>query len=491
MIVDLNGDLNVQLTPFSTDYLHMTRRFGIVAASQLPLHYLLAAKSWSPIQYLTRMSHEQLNPYHRLLGRIIIAFFSAHAALYANFYIQSNLLHRFGSQTVILGLTAISILHMLGISSLAKIREYSYLLFFVLHVVLSIVLLPVLWFHVRHIRVYIVESALMYLLIIIQRKVSQTPTLATLSLLPSTPDAHALLTVSIPLPINKFRVYRPGQHIYLSLPPTDPSKPWEKLRFNPFTIASTSSEPNSTSTVSTTATTQPTSGNAKTPSLTLLIRPLRSSTARLASLARTSNAQPVPVILEGPYGSSTYFPDLASESFSRILLVAGGVGATFTLPIYRDLMARRRGRGVSMVWAVRREEEAKALLKAKGEGVEIYVTGKGRGKEEERSRVDHSHTEADDNAVELEERAGLLGHVEGSAQEDVVNQAEGASSDVKYGRPNPSIIADEVFESEDEGGKVAVLLCGPAGIGRELRREVGRFVKRGREVFWHEEEFSW
>ena len=469
----------------------MTKRFGIVAASQLPLHYLLAVKSWSPIQYLTRMSHEELNPYHRLLGRIIIAFFCAHAALYANFYIQSNLLHRFGSQTVILGLTAITTFLLLGTSSLAKIRDYSYLLFFVLHIVLSVIVLPVLWFHVSHLRIYIVESALIYILLIAQRKISQKPILATLSLHPLTSDSRPLVSISFPIPRSKLHTYKPGQHIYLSLPPTDLFKPWETLRFNPYTIASTSILP-AAETLSTTASTEPTTPNTKTLTATLLIRPLRSATARLASLAQESNGKPVPVNVEGPYGSATYFPDFASSDFSRILLVAGGVGATFTLPIYRDLMVRRGGRGVKMVWAVRRVEEARALLED-GNGVEVWVTGD-RNVWRGRAIAEHRSSKSEPEEIELEERAGLLGGAEESDPQDDPTSADDrkdALSDVKQGRPSASAIADEVFESDFEGGKVAVLVCGPAGMGRELRREVGRWVKRGRDVFWHEEEFSW
>jgi len=457
------------------DYLHLTKRFGIVAASQLPLHYLLAAKSWSAIQYLTRMSHEELNPYHRLLGRIIIALFSAHATLYANFYIQSNLLHRFGSQTVILGLTAISIFILLGTSSLAKLREYSYLLFFTLHVALSILILPILWFHVSHLRIYIVESALIYILLIAQRNLSQTPTLATLSLIPSTPSSHPLLSISFPIPLAKLRAYKPGQHIYLSLPPTSPTRPWEKHRLNPFTIASSST----LNTIST----EPTTPAAKPPTLALLIRPLRSSTARLASLAHTSQAQPVPLLIEGPYGSATYFPDFASPTFSRVLLVAGGVGATFALPIYRDLR-RRGGRGVSMVWAVRRREEAGGLVE-EGEGVGVFVTG--RDQADGTLATGQEAAEVEDGRIELEEQAGLLG---GAKEEAGGDDAVDLELDFQKGRPDLRMIVDEMFKGAEEG-KIAVLVCGPVGMGRSLRKEVGRWVEQGRDVFWHKDEFGW
>ena len=433
------------------------------------------------------MSHEELNPYHRLLGRILITFFSCHAGLYINFYIQSGLLHRFGSQTVILGLVAISTFIILGTSSLAKVRDYSYLLFFTLHVALSIAILPVLWFHVSHLRVYITESALVYILLIAQRNISQTPTLATLSLLPSSssPAAHDLLSLTVPLPRPKLRSYAPGQHIYLALPPTSLlRKPWEKLRLNPFTIASISDPLLSTTTITATLD-HPTTPSAKTPKLTLLIRPLRSSTAILKSLAQSpATEQPIPVLIEGPYGASTYFPDLSTAEFSDIILVAGGVGATFTIPIFRELCVRR-GSGVKMIWSVRRKEEADWGLDLLGlgerDGVEVFITG-ARREEPGTRRIDA------DGSIELGERAGLLPHNDFEADP---NGNDGRQVIFHNGRPDFRSVVGESFSRGGDGGRVAVLVCGPRGMVQALRGEVGRWVGGGRGVFWHAGEFGW
>jgi len=35
-----------------------------------------------------------------------------------------------------------------------------------------------------------------------------------------------------------------------------------------------------------------------------------------------------------------------------------------------------------------------------------------------------------------------------------------------------------------------VFVCGPAGMGRQVRKDVGRWVQRGRRVYWHAEEFG-
>lgn len=470
--------MHILISSFPTDYLHLTKRFGIIAASQLPLHYLLAAKSWSPIQYLTRMSHEELNPYHRFLGRILIAFFSMHALLYLNFYIQSSLLaKRIRDRDVILGLLAITTLLILGTTALSKIRNYSYRVFFILHVVLSISLLPILYFHVTHLRIYVLESAAVYVLLMLQRNISSTLTLATISQLPSS----SLLSISLQSKAPaKLPESIPGQHIYLSFPPSADA-PLNKLRLNPFTIANL---PNK-------------DGNMR-----LIIRPLSGTTNLLSALAETdARRQPTPIIVEGPYGSAPYWPDLL-KFHDRILLVAGGVGATFTLPIYRSLL-QNVGREspalrskIRSIWSVRRIANASwGLQYLQEDGIEAPLGGF----EVFVSRPFESSGETTEDSIELGECGQLLEGAEGVESGESRNDENNPifnNVKIHQGRPNLKHIVDDVFMNIDkkyENGKlkVAVLVCGPTEMGRNLRKEVGRWTKKGIDVFWHNEEFSW
>ena len=450
------------------DYLHLTKRFGIVAASQLPLHYLLAAKSWSPIQYLTRMSHEELNPYHRLLGRLLIAFFSIHAMMYLNFYIQLNLLSkRIQDRDVILGLTAIITFMTIGTTALAKVRTWNYRVFFYLHVILSLSLLPILYFHVSHLRLYIIESVAIYLVLILQRNVSQTTTNANIKLISSA----NLLAISIPLTkALSSRGFTPGQHIYLGFP-TLP----QKLRINPFSIAN--SDPHNDSKIE------------------LVARVLSGTTAMLADDAKKKST--VSITLEGPYGAAKYFPDLAV--YDQVLFVAGGVGATFTLPLYLDLL-RRKARGdylpmLKFVWTVRRNVDAQWGIKqvldscdGLPEAFQVYTT---QGDDDNQNsdvsaRRTQSTSEVEGSgSIELQERDQLLS--DSSTPGESTLQA---AKNMYKGRPDFGAMIDEAF-SYDGRERVAVLVCGPGGMGTSVRREVTRWVWKGRDVFWHSEEFGW
>ncbi|MCJ1372574.1 hypothetical protein MMC20_003799 [Loxospora ochrophaea] len=471
------------------DYLHLTKRFAIVGASQLPFHYLLACKSqWSPIHYLTSLSHEELNPYHRLLGRILTTFFAFHATLYLNFYVQASLLaKRIRDRDVILGLTAIISFLLLFTTALSAVRRYSYRLFFTLHVLLSLAVLPVLYFHVSHIRIYILESAAVYIYLILQRNISQTSVhAATINLVPNT----TLLSISLPLPSNsRLSSPAPGQHIYLSLPTTI-TQPLNKLRLNPFTIASHTISKNSNTPTTTTT-------------LTLTIRLLTGTTSLLSRLP-----SPTALHIEGIYGSSSHFPAFLA-TYDRILLIAGGVGATYTIPLYHHLTAQASQtpnplsarQKLRFLWTVRSQAEV-------GWGLHLLAEqdspsqphdddDDGPSLDNIQIHITHSpppRRDSNASSIELQERTGLLDSTSASdLPSPPASDGDPPSKKhpiIRQGRPDWRTVVDEVFSAK-EVQRVAVLVCGPGGMGRAVRKEVGRWVGGGKDVWWHDEQFGW
>ncbi|KAL8729744.1 MAG: hypothetical protein Q9166_004573 [cf. Caloplaca sp. 2 TL-2023] len=466
------------------DYLHLTKRFGIIASSQLPLHYLLALKSpFSPITLLTHLTHEQLNPYHRVLGRILLLFFSLHASLYLNFFIQKSLLtKRIRDPDVILGLLAITTFLILGTTALSWVRRRSYFLFFAIHVTASVSVLPTLYFHVSHLRTYIIEAGVIYIILIIQRNISQASVSnTTLTKIPGTKN---LLSLTIPLtPTLAKKHFSPGQHIYLTLH-HPPSSPLSKLRLNPFTIANLPHK----------------DGHFR-----LVLRALDGTTRTLSNIIPpAASTATTPLAIEGPYGFAANFPDFLA--FDGVLFVAGGVGATFTVPIFRNLVDQGVGRGnVRFVWSVARVQDAawafEYLRDEQGLGIELYETG---ARTEVASLDGSNGRKGEDDkghGIELQERTGLMNDVETSedGDGDLGSSSEAASNlppnvKIAQGRPNLSAIVDEVFSAqtgEASPAKVAVMVCGPADMGAALRREVGVWIGRGRDVWWHNEEFGW
>ncbi|KAF2637208.1 hypothetical protein P280DRAFT_458379 [Massarina eburnea CBS 473.64] len=466
------------------DYLHLTKRFGIIGASQLPLHYLLAMRApYSPVQWVTRLSHEQLKASHQVLGRIIYLLFALHAIFYVNFFILSGFLaKRIKDKDVIFGIISLALFTAISTTALGQLRRWNYRVFYMSHVAIANILVVPLYLHVTHIRPYVWEVVAVNVLHLLFRAQRLKTYSGTVKLLPGT----NLVQVRIPLTtMHSALNWQPGQHVYLSLPTGSPYSLSPKDQFalrnkaNPFTVASIP---------------------VKDKELLLVARALAGNTKKLAELARSlsrdGQVPSIPLAIEGPYGASTHFPDLST--FDKVLLVAGGVGATFVMPIYRSMVDfNDRGYAdVRCVWAVQKLADTQWAFPTSTEG---------EGEEEEEGTS--SESDADDVAhsagavevfvtrgpgpglqigetgddVELEEVDQLL-----SMEEEMKKARKGMV--LKTGRPKIGAIVDEVFST---GSRVAVIACGPRRLTRKLNQSVEQWVKQGHEVFYHEESFAW
>ena len=341
---------------------------------------------------------------------------------------------------------------------------------------LSISLLPILYFHVSHLRVYIVESAVIYIVLILQRNVSQKKVSdATVSRVDGTSN---LISIQIPLTSAlSQKTFHPGQHIYLSIPSGPPQ---DKLRLNPFTIANLPQKDNH---------------------IRLVIRALNGTTNILSNLISPAEEMTKTTLaIEGPYGAAASFPNLLK--YDRVLLAAGGVGATFTLPLYRRLVDQGFDlQGLWFTWSVRRLEDAQWAFPHLGEGCAIHVTGFAEQTSHPKSNSKHNnhratdYVNADNEAIELQEREGLMNnadHYSSDAADRVPRNVV-----LRRGRPDYHFIVSQVFapipiSSGDVASKVAVLVCGPPGMAAALRGQIGWYVGKGNlDVWWHNEEFGW
>lgn len=451
--------------------------------------------AYSPIQILTRLSYERVIAIHELLGKILTLFFGLHGVLYLNYFIQSGVLsNRIRELDVITGIIGFIMFATMSTTALSFIRNWNYRVFYTTHILLAIILVDVLILHVSHIRTYAFEMLAAFVLLQIFRQAKTRQFSGTIAVIPGT----SLIQITIPLPFaNDAKAFKPGQHVHLSRPPLGhPSSLSyvhtfaQRYRTNPFTIASL-----------------PPTDNR----LILIARPLAGNTAHLAAVAHAlrtdSTPTSIPLTLEGPYGSP---PDLSATLFDNILLIAGGIGATFTAPLFRTVVDRNPATRVRFVWAVRRLAETRwAFPPASsppgtgGAAVDIFVT---RGD-------DDGALLARDQDVELAEASTLVGDGEGSGEEDEDEEWSGEEEEgekaslvadgrrrrrqqhprrtiTRGERPDLARIVDEAFDGAGEGGPVAVVVCGPEGMVRDVRKRVGRWVGEGREVFWHAEAFG-
>lgn len=447
-----------------SDYLHLTKRFGAVAVSQLPIQFLLALKALNPFALAFKSSHEGVNRYHRVLGRIIHSLLVLHFLFYNYyFFVAAVWLKRFFAPVVFCGVVASVVLNALTTTSLARVRQYSYRLFFVVHVA-SAILIPILiFFHAPSVRLYLAEALVVLFLDLGVRKATTITAPSTVEIIPGT----NLVKVSSALPLRRLSSFKavPGSHIYLSVPSgsrIDAGSGVFDFLYNPFTVASVDESRGSITLVA----------RVRNGPMTLFLSHFAAS-----SPVPPADPRKIPLAIEGPYGTmGKQLHDLLDWGAARILIVAGGVGATFALPVYRAIRQELPSTKTQLIWAIRGAGDATWAISSGGSG-------------EDRSMLD------DDNV-----------HIFLTGDMDVTDGAETASSGaIEMGalsrgsqlaatrnrrRPQLDKIIDGTFRQGLEE-PVAVLVCGPAEMAREARRCVRPWVMRGRTVWWHSESFGW
>lgn len=367
-------------------------------------------------------------------------------------------------------------------TALARVRRYSYRIFFITHLGAALLAPVLLFFHAHAARVYAGESIAVFLIDLAVRKAGIQHAASSFEAIPGT----NLIKICAPLPANKIDEFRarPGSHVYLSLPaegrtsrfPASKSHLFDLL-FNPFTVAAANDDDHTITLVA---------RKRAGPMTDILAQFAAADAASSSSSSSTEedNNTKVTLAIEGPHGAiGKHFHHLLTWGASRILLVAGGVGATFALPLYHALQRELPSAHAQFVWAIRAAADAtwavtgsaaeKSLLD--DDNVHLYLT--------ENMSISYDHRQSrdgdgdDHRSIELDNMARTAS----SRQQRTIANSK---------RPNIQKIVDDVFR---HGGdeKVAVLVCGPADMTREVRRRIAPWVQKGREVWWHNESFGW
>ncbi|RMZ86185.1 hypothetical protein DV737_g284, partial [Chaetothyriales sp. CBS 132003] len=457
------------------DYMHLTKQFGHVAVSQLPWQYLLAFKSpRSPFTLVTGLTHERLNPFHRLFGRIVHVLLAAHVLLYLNFFVRMGVLEkRIKDRDVRLGVMAFWMFNFVGILAMPAVRRKAYhTAFYQSHVVLTAAVPVALWFHQPWTRWYLLQAAVFYIANgMARRSASVAGTIRTRETLAGTDLAKVVVQLKAR---NEFReLWIPGEHVYLK---SARGLIWPA---NPFTVVDVMANEADGST-----------------EVALVMRTLGGPGTRFqhhvkaspgrdkpadgpanGSLVKPSEDAPNQVFVEGPYGEARhYLPKLLHEARNgagQILLVAGGVGATYALPIYTALAkaARYNSNRVKLIWFVRSAgdaqwgidflEERAAFLK----NVDIYM----------KEPPDHTAGAANKDASltkhNLSSKGGNIHHV--TSRPDLTVLLERILlTNAEYDKDTNK----RLNPKSGDASPIAVLVCGPPGLSRQLREALGKHV---------------
>ncbi|KAL1626908.1 hypothetical protein SLS54_002446 [Diplodia seriata] len=483
-------------------------RTGWMAVGLLPFVVVLAAKAnW--VTALTGVSHEKLQVFHRWSSYAMFILALIHTFPFIVYHIWIGDMEKKWKTDMVYwtGVVALIFQTYLTVMSFGPIRDY--------FIATGTLYLSSLLF--SHLRTFLAYGP------------HHTAHLTPL------PNAHLAITIRLhpsvvaaqAVPIDL--VWRPGQHIFLRFFSSRISWWRYGVSAHPFTICSlpplleTGDDGLSSH------------GYEKTeqqiPELRFVVKPharggLTRALHDLALEGAGAGGAEVGVALDGPYGGVGVGAAASSSSsssrlaaFDNVLVVVGGSGAGFSLPVvedvlrssstttsssYGEVVGEKKGgmaaanmsgkRAVGVVLATRHgstgawyAEEVRTLLRRYGYG-----------------------GDDDDDAVEVAVAVHVTGDDDAAGEEAEVESARMAGEDKKVrmggggedgvvawrqGRPQLQKVVEE-YAASAEGKTLAVAVCGPAGMLYDVRNAVAG-VQKGvlsgkgaREVYLHSEHFS-
>ncbi|EKV09912.1 Metalloreductase, putative [Penicillium digitatum PHI26] len=299
-------------------------RTGFIAICQLPLIFLLSGRQ-NIIGLLAGMSHVSLNWYHRWVSRILWLTTTIHMGFWFRDWSRWNYItYQLNNDPLTKrGFAAWIILTFIVITSFAPIRRLSYEFFVIQHLVTFVGFLVAVWMHApNEVKTWVWIP--IGLLVFDRVARYAWGAYANLAIFHRKNQSNALWTHSAkftPLPGNVTCVtienpgigWQPGQHVYLTCHSVVP------LQCHPFTIASIPEDKK----------------------MKFFIRAEKGGTRHFFRHASKSDSlsgkgqvmSGTTVFIEGPYGSIRPL-----RQFDSVILLAGGMGATFTMPLLRDVV---------------------------------------------------------------------------------------------------------------------------------------------------------
>ena len=362
-------------------------RTGFVSIAQLPLILLLAGKN-NIVGFVAGSSYERLSWLHRWTARGLFVTTTIHLAYFLKSWARYDYILTKMREDAITqkGVAAWAILVWIVFSSMTPIRGWCYEFFVLQHLVSFAAFIGAVYIHTpkeAHVWIWIpvglffLDRLVRWMYMIFTNLAVFHPRTKSEALWACraelTPLSHQTTRITIHNPPIGWTA---GQHVFLSCHSIVP------LQSHPFTIASIPSDKK----------------------MEFLVRAARGGTKRLFHYAEknqgglptheTEGQMPTSrarvVAIEGPYGRMRPLPQ-----FDSVVFLAGGSGATFTVPLMRDLVHRWLQtdaaivtRRIRFVWVVksraqifwfseqldRASEEVARLREASGTDVQIQMS---------------------------------------------------------------------------------------------------------------------
>ncbi|KAI1203330.1 ferric reductase NAD binding domain-containing protein [Nemania serpens] len=484
---------NALFSFYQVDYSKLSNiasRFGWMATGNLAFVVFLALKN-TPLAILTAYSYERLNSLHQIAGYTTLLYTILHASLYTYYFMNTGKIYILHEEIVTAGIV-LGFAMLFTVLAGTIIRRLKYELFYVIHLALFVVIIVTLGMHRPS---FDPDKTLIVTVIIASFWFSDR-------LIRFTRLAYNSINneaVVFPLPNGGTRIVlkkpisraRPGKHCYVWLPHI------RAFETHPFTIVAT--EP-----------------------MELIINTYSGFTRDLHEFATKNPGASIKVSAEGPYGT---FPD--PMDYDKVVLVAGGSGATFTVGLAADMLRRLSPdspKKIEFIWATRSRENIVWFTQhlnnlithecAPKISLELHLTGVEKiesastplprspsqlstavpsisaSPTEKKSELPALSTQTSSVALETDlEKFDPTERVERLEGESAV---DGLSLPLTYGRPDIEAAVRQAILSVDKDKKVLVAACGPTGLVNKVRNTTASCIKvDGPSVELHCEQFGW
>ncbi|KAG2151649.1 ferric reductase NAD binding domain-containing protein [Suillus bovinus] len=458
-----------------------SNRIAMLAASQLPIVTALGTKN-NIVSLATGISYDKLNYTHRMIARTCFMLLWVHGA--GQIVSYPNFQETLSQPWLRAGITAMIAFSILILVSLRPVRSNIYEVFFCVHILSVLVVLVGGYYHAKgaYGSYWIWPSFVFWAFDRFIRAIRLVVFNHSYFGFKSGTGTMDAATELLSEGVIRLRLCRPphfhwspGQSAYLIMPSVS-TLPFEA---HPFTIASFDS-----SLLSTASAEDRPSRDVTGPSapfwkeLVFLVNVRGGFTKKLKEIA--ARKETVKVFVDGPYGPS---PDLSSYDTS--VLVAGGSGVSYTLPVFLNIIERvRKGKSsctrVVFIWAIRGAEYVQwieeALIKAVRlappsltVSIRIFITASS-------TTQSKSFREDDDSISSSTEKKRNPGHMTARKYSLSLSFMSLRGVRTENGRPDLDALLKE--EVSVTSGRMSVSVCGSQAIARAVRHAL-RFPVSG------------
>ncbi|ORX79281.1 hypothetical protein K493DRAFT_390916 [Basidiobolus meristosporus CBS 931.73] len=321
---------------------------GYISIANMPIMIVLANKN-TILTKLLGVSHDSLNYLHQASGIATAFTATVHTVLFSMIWLKFGSFQRFIMLPYVLyGVVGLILFIILCLSSISYIRHRCYEWFLGIHITAFVLSIVFVALHFCQDNVYLFYVFSGFALFVVDRAIRTSRAFYYNLLL----RLHRTRKEKIPLdkvqllPGSVVRMeffkpmkWAPGQHVFLCMPGVAFGQ------WHPFTITSTY---------------EAIEDSTPECSIVVVIQAQKGFTKTLYEhmLANSGTQQNLRVLVDGPYGAYH-----SMHNFETVVLIAGGTGAAFTIPILSDLI-RRKLHGPSVttnrvhfIWSIKKRGE--------------------------------------------------------------------------------------------------------------------------------------